>query len=72
MKNRAGMFLKNETPWSQQNSLPTALKQRYAKTRFQISHLLLNTWLRDSKAVSRPADFTGFADPEKIAEVADV
>jgi hypothetical protein len=72
MKDGPGMFLKNQTAWSKQNSLPAALKQGHAKSRFQIPHLLRDTRLRDSQAVSRPAEVPRFGDREKIAEVADV
>ena len=66
------MLLKNQTAWSKQNPSSTALKQRHAKTRFQIPHLLRNIRLRNSEPVSRPAKTSRFGDREKIAEVADV
>jgi hypothetical protein len=40
MKDGPGVLLKNQTPWSKQDTLSTALKQGHAKTRFQIPHLL--------------------------------
>src|SRR5262249_925047 len=69
---RPGVLLKNETPRSKQNALATALKKRYAKTCFQIPHLLRNTRLRNSEPVSRAAKASRFGDREKIAEMADV
>src|SRR6266550_8580888 len=72
MKDRAGVLLKNQTSRGKQNPLSTALKQRHAKTRLQIPHLLRNTRLRNSEPVSRPAKASSFGDCEKIAQVADI
>src|SRR5437667_10647499 len=72
MKERPGVLLKNQAPWSKQNPLPSTLKQRHAKTRFQIPHLLRNTRLRNSQTISRAAKASGFGDREKIAEMANV
>src|SRR5437867_2145755 len=72
MKERPGVFLKNQAPWSKQNPLPAALKQRHAKTRFQIPHLLGNTRLRNSQPISRSTEAACLRNGEKIAEVADV
>src|SRR4029077_18474263 len=72
MKDRPGVLLKNQTPWSKQNPLSSALKERHAKTRFQIPHLLRNTWLGNAKPVGRPAKTSRFRNREKIAEVANV
>jgi len=72
MKDRAGVLLKNQTSRRKQNPLSTALKQRHAKTRLQISHLLRNTRLGDSEPVSRTAKTSSFSDCEKIAQVADI
>jgi len=67
MKQRAGVLLKNQTSRRKQNPFSTALKQRHAKTRLQISHLLRNTRLRNSEPVSRTAKASSFGDCEKIA-----
>src|SRR6184192_2676146 len=83
MKERPGVLLKNQTAWSKQNPLPSTLKQRHAKTRFQIPHLLRNTRLRNSQTISRAAKASrmGHSPPPlfsrgrrggKIAEVANV
>ena len=72
MKKRPGVLLKNQTAWSKQNPLPSTLKQRHAKTRFQIPHLLRNTRLRNSQTISRAAKASRLGDREKIAEVANV
>src|SRR5438270_13560884 len=72
MKERQGMLLENQTPRRKQNPLPAALKQRHAKTCFQIPHLLRDAWLRNSEPVSRAAKASRFGDREKIAEVANV
>src|SRR6266480_1116672 len=72
MKDRAGVLLKNQTALGKQNPLPTALKQRHAKTSLQISHLLRNTRLGNSESVSRAAKASSFGDCEKIAQVADI
>src|SRR6476646_7168506 len=72
MKECPGVLLKNQTPRGKQNPLPTSLKQRHTKTRFQIPHLLRNTRLRNSEPVSRAAKAPRFRDREKIAEVANV
>jgi hypothetical protein len=72
MKERPGVLLKNQTPWSKENPFPATLKKRHAKTRFQIPHLLRNTRLRNSQPVSRAAEASRLSDREKIAEVADV
>src|SRR5439155_2616962 len=72
MKERPGVLLKNQTAWSKQNPLPSTLKQRHGKTRFQIPHLLRNTRLRNSQTISRAAKASGLADREKISEVANV
>jgi hypothetical protein len=72
MKKRPGVLLKNQTSGSKQNPFPTALEQRHAKTRFQISHLLRNTRLRNSEPVSRPAKASRLGDREKIPEMANV
>ena len=66
------MLLENQTPRGKQNPLPAALKQRHPKTRFQISHLLRNTRLRNSQTISRAAKASRLGDREKIAEVANV
>src|SRR6266481_7763925 len=72
MKERPGVLLKNQTPWSKQNPLSSALKQRHAKTGFQIPHLLRNTRLGNAEPVRRPAKASRFGNREKIAEVANV
>src|SRR6266699_413349 len=72
MKDRAGVLVNNQTSRRKQNPLSTALKQRYAKIRLQISHLLRNTWLRNSEPVSGPAKVSSFGDCEKVAQVADI
>src|SRR5438067_6994729 len=72
MKDGPGVFLKNQTSLGEQNPLPTALEQRHAKTCLQIPHLLRHARLRNSQAVSGPAEISRFGDREKIAEVADV
>src|SRR5437016_13081603 len=72
MKERPGMLLENQTPLGKQNPLPAALKQRHPKTRFQISHLLRNTRLRNSEPVSRAAEASRFGNCEKIAKVTNI
>jgi hypothetical protein len=72
MKECPGVLLKNQTAWSEQNPFPTALKQRDAKTRFQIPHLLRNTRLRNSEPVSRAAKASRLGDREKIPEMANI
>src|SRR5213593_2185920 len=72
MKDRAGVLLKNQTSLGKQNPLSSALKQRHAKIRLQISHLLRNTRLGNSEPVSRTAKASSFGDCEKIAQVADI
>jgi hypothetical protein len=72
MKYRAGVLLKNQTSGRKQNPLSTALKQRHAKTRLQISHLLRNTRLRNSQPVSRTAKVASFSDCKKVAQVSDI
>jgi hypothetical protein len=72
MKKCAGVLLKNQTSWSEQNPFPTALEQRHSKTRFQIPHLLRNTRLRNSEPVSRAAKAPRLGDREKIPEMANV
>src|SRR5215472_3098873 len=72
MKERPGVLLKNETLRSKQNALAPALKKRYAKTCFQIPHLLRNTRLRNSEPVSRAAKASRFGDRKKIAEMTNV
>ena len=66
------MLLKNQTSGSEQNPFSTALKQRHAKTRFQIPHLLRNTRLRNSESVSRAAKASRLGDREKIPEMANI
>jgi len=72
MKKRSGVLLKNQTSRSKQNSSPAALEQRHAKTRFQIPHLLRNTWLGNSEPVSRAAKAPRLGNREKIPEMANV
>jgi hypothetical protein len=72
MKERPGVLLKNQTPWSEQNPFPASLEQRHAKARFQIPHLLRNTRLRNSEPVSRAAEASCLGDREKIPEMANV
>src|SRR5215472_4148982 len=72
MKQRPGVLLKNEAPWSKQNAFATALKERYAKTCFQIPNLLRNTRLRNSEPVSGAAKASRFGDRKKIAEMTNV
>jgi hypothetical protein len=72
VKQRAGVLLKNQTSWSEQDPFPTALEQRHAKTRFQIPHLLRNTRLRNSEPVSRAAKTPRLGDREKIPEMANI
>jgi hypothetical protein len=72
MKDRPGVLLKNQTTWSKQNPLSTSLKQRHAKTRFQIPHLLRNTRLGNSEPVSRAAKASRLGNGKKIAKVADL
>jgi hypothetical protein len=72
MKDRAGVLLKNQPSRGKQNPLSSALKQRHAKTRLQISHLLRNTRLRNSESVSRAAKVSSFGDCEKIAQMANL
>src|SRR4029453_3105185 len=71
MKDRAGVLLKNQTSRGKQNPLSPALKQRHAKTRLQISHLLRNARLGNSEAIGRPAEASSFGDCEKITQGAD-
>src|SRR5215211_75347 len=70
MEYRPGVLLKNQTAWSEQDPFSTALEQRHAKTRFQISHLLRNSRLRNSEPVGRAAKASRFGNREKIPEVA--
>src|SRR5438270_10743049 len=72
MKERQGMLLENQTPRRKQNPLPAALKQRHAKTCFQIPHLLRDARLRNSEPVSRAAKASSFGDREKIAKVTNI
>src|SRR5947208_5059527 len=72
MKVLADVLLKIQTPRGKQNPLSSALKQRHAKTRLQISHLLRNTRLGNSESVSRTAKASSFGDCEKITQVADI
>src|SRR6266404_7186052 len=72
MKDRAGVLLKNQPSRGKQNPLSPALKQRHAKTRLHISHLLRNTRLGNPESVSRTAKVSSFGDCEKIAQVADI
>src|SRR6266516_1744279 len=72
MEDRPGVLLKNQTTWSKQNPLSTSLKQRHAKTRFQIPHLLRNTRLGNSEPVSRAAKASRLGNGKKIAKVADL
>jgi len=72
MKERSGMFLKNQTSRGKQDPFSTTLKQRHAKTSFQIPHLLRNTRLRNSEPVSGAAKASRLGDREKIPEMANV
>jgi len=72
MKERSGMFLKNQTSRGKQDPFSTTLKQRHPKTRFQISHLLRNARLRNSEPISGAAKASRLGDREEIAQVADV
>src|SRR6266446_4291379 len=71
MKDRAGVLLKNQTSRRKQNPLSTALKQRHAKTRLQISHLLRNTRLGNSEPVSRTAKAPRFRHGQEVTQVSD-
>src|SRR4029077_11856772 len=66
------MLLENQTPRGKQNPLPSALKQRHAKTCFQIPHLLRDARLRNSEAVGRAHKAARFGAREKVTEVANV
>ena len=72
MKERPGVLLKNQTARGKQDPFSTTLKQRHAEGRFQIPHLLRNTWLRNSEPVSRAAKAPRLGDREKIPEMANV
>jgi hypothetical protein len=72
MKDRARMFLENQTSRSKQDPLSAPLKQRNAKTSLQISHLLRNARLGDSEPVGRPAKASRFGDREEIPQVTNV
>src|SRR5437763_16503493 len=72
MKDSSGVALKNQGVLSKQAPVGAGLRQRHAKTCLQIAHLLRHARLRNSQAVSGPAEVSRFGDREKIAEVADV
>src|SRR5207302_7940600 len=72
MNERPGMLLENQTPRGKQNPLPAALKQRHAKTCFQIPHLLRDARLRNSEPVGSAAKASRFGDREKIAKVTNI
>ncbi len=66
------MLLENQTPRGKQNPLPAALKQRHAKTCFQIPHLLRDARLRNSEPVGCAAKASRFGNCEKIAKVTNI
>src|SRR4030095_2583223 len=72
MKHRPGVLLENQTPWREQNSLPTALKQSYAKACFQIPRLLRNTRWRNPEPISCAAEASCFGNRQKIAKMTNV
>jgi hypothetical protein len=65
------VLLKNQSCRCEQNTFAPALKERDAKAGLQVTHLLRNARLGDSKAISRPAETPRFRHGQEVTQVPD-